>query len=203
MPGPGGGPAPPLRESPPRHRDDLFSRRCPPPHSGRPCPLPHPRPPRHRLLHALVHCPQSKSDSQLGRHAASSPHPKGGASRPRPRHPGAEDTFRSSPTYVSGWPNQRSRSNRLTQWTLSAAGAGRGGVAEAPPLGDRHLGEVAMVTQGAGPSRRRASAAGEPSKTCLLVRCCPRPSGTLWKQNRRPAPFQNASHSPSPPWEEL
>lgn len=77
----GGGQVPPLRESPLRHRDDPFSRRCPPPHSGRQLsprgPPPHPRPPRHRLLHALVHCPQSKRDSQLRRHAASSPHPPG------------------------------------------------------------------------------------------------------------------------------
>lgn len=83
----GGRPDPPLPETPLRHRDDPFPRRCPSSQGGRPPSprslLPHPRPPRHRLLHALVHRPQRTSDSQLSRHAASSPHPPGNDAEPQ------------------------------------------------------------------------------------------------------------------------
>lgn len=79
-----------------------------PPQSSHPpsprCLLPHPRPPCHRLLHALVHCPQCEPDSQLRRHAARSPHPQGPTPSPDPPNPRAETTFRSRPARVSCGP---------------------------------------------------------------------------------------------------
>lgn len=96
------------------------------PPSGRPPsprgPFSYPRPSRHRLLHALIHCPQSETDSQLRRHAASLPHSTEPTSSPVPGHP------RLNPLPVP--PSSRLRVARL-RLSQSSVWGGAGGAA--PP----------------------------------------------------------------------
>lgn len=128
-----------------RQRDDPLLRRCPPPQSSRPPsprgPLPHPRPPRHRLLHALIHCPQCEPDSQLCRHAASSPHPWGPTPSPRPSTPGPRPP--SGPAQLTLCAGQ-SPLTTASSHPIVPGGAGAW-PRSAPPLRSGHLGEVARA----------------------------------------------------------
>lgn len=166
-----------------------------PPQSGRPPsprgPLPHLRPPRHRLLHALVHRPQGEADPQLCGHAASSPHPPGPNVQPGPPLP----RLRPLPVPPSSRllvPNHRSPPSRLSQ---SSARGGTGTVrlaAPAPAPRRRHLGKVSEEARRGSWVRsrcwRRSRAGGKNEGRAFCVRRLCRPRGTEGTQKTWPMP---------------